>query len=188
MVLQRLRQKIDDLYDQFYDILEKTDFSIPTFLAFGAVFQLLSIAYLPPTLSTSLPLLWLGWRLARSTLASRDVFRTSFTDVVRGVHTTKLPESSDGVVVFILGARLNQCVNLLFLTHPCRLINMRFTVRLASLRLVPLPWMSYSKICGARLRRIVRNMAVGPPLPIFVTLLTTSRSRENGNLSRHLGQ
>jgi hypothetical protein len=110
MVFQRIRQEAIDFYDQFYDILEKTDFSIPTFLAFGAVFQLLCTAYLPARISAALPLLWLGWRFARSTIASLDVFKSSFTDVVPGLHTVKLPEASDGVVVFILGARLNQCV------------------------------------------------------------------------------
>jgi hypothetical protein len=111
MVFGRIRREIDDLYDQFYDIIEKSDFSIPTFLAFGAVFQLLSIAYLPTLLSTDLPLLWLGWRFLKSLIESRDVFNSSFTDVVCGKHIVKLPEPSDGIVIFVLGARLNQCVS-----------------------------------------------------------------------------
>ena len=113
MAFQTLKKEVKDFYDQFYDILEKSDFSIPTFLAFGAVLQLLCLAYLPSCLSASLPLLWLGYRLARSIFASRDVFRTSFTDVKLGKYTTRLPSSSDGVVVFVLGARLNQFVLLL---------------------------------------------------------------------------
>ncbi|TVY86774.1 Monooxygenase [Lachnellula willkommii] len=107
MAFQTLRKETKEIYDQFYDILEKTDFSILTFLAFGAALQLLSLAYLPRRLSTSLPLLWLGYRLLRSIVGSRDVFRTSFTDVKLGKYTTNLPGPSDGVVVFVLGARLN---------------------------------------------------------------------------------
>ena len=107
MVVQRIKKEAQDLYEQFYDILEKTDFSIPTFLAFGGVFQLLSLAYLPSHISVLLPLLWLGWRLTKSTFDSRNVFETSFTDVKRGKHITSLPDTADGVVVFVLGARFN---------------------------------------------------------------------------------
>ena len=83
---------------------------MPTFLAFDAVLQLLSLAYLPPRLSAALPLMWLGYRLLSSALDSRNVFKTSFTDVKRGQYTARLPDPSDGVVVFVLGARLNQYV------------------------------------------------------------------------------
>lgn len=107
MAFERIKKEAQDLYDQFYDILEKTDFSIPTFLAFGAVFQLLSLAYLPSRISALPPLLWLGWRLTKSAFDSRSVFETSFTDVKRGKHITRLPDTADGVVVFVLGARLN---------------------------------------------------------------------------------
>jgi hypothetical protein len=107
MVFQRIKKEAQFLYEQFYDILEKTDFSIPTFLAFGGVLQLLSFAYLPSRISALLPLLWLGWRLTKSAFDSRNVFETSFTDVQRGKHITSLPDTADGVVVFVLGARLN---------------------------------------------------------------------------------
>jgi hypothetical protein len=110
MVLETLKEAAQGFYAQFYDILEKTDFSIPTFLAFGATFQLLSLAYLPSYLSTAPPLLWLGYRLIKSSVASRTVFKTSFTDVLQGKYVTNLSSSSDGVVVFVLGARLNQFV------------------------------------------------------------------------------
>ena len=113
MAFQILRKEVKEFYDQFYDILEKSDFSIPTFLAFGAALQLLSLVYLPLHLSISLPLFWLGYRLVRSTFASSDVFRTSFTDVMLGRYTAQLPNPSDGVVIFVLGARLNQFVLLL---------------------------------------------------------------------------
>ncbi|KUJ13870.1 uncharacterized protein LY89DRAFT_784721 [Mollisia scopiformis] len=104
MAFPTFRKACKDFHDQFYDIPEKTDFSIPTFLAFRAVFRLLSLVYLPPLLSTSLPLAWLGYRFLRSIIDSRDVFKTSFTDIVKGRHTARVP---DGVVVFVLGARLN---------------------------------------------------------------------------------
>lgn len=110
MPFVHIRREIEKVYDQFYDILEKSDFSIPTFLAFGAVLQLIGIAYLPSRLSTLPPLLWLGWRFSKSLFESRDVFHSSFTDVARGKYTTRLPESSDGIVLFVLAARLNQSV------------------------------------------------------------------------------
>ncbi|CAG8981025.1 hypothetical protein HYALB_00013284 [Hymenoscyphus albidus] len=107
MAFRTIQREAIEIYEQFYDILEKSDFSIPTFLAFGAALQLLSYAYLPPRLSAALPLLWPGYRLVRSGIGSRDVFKTFFTDVVLGKHSTKLPNSPNGVVVFVLGARLN---------------------------------------------------------------------------------
>lgn len=110
MAFRALLQGAQDLHAQFHDILEKTDFSLPTFLAFGAALQLLIQAYLPLRLSATLPLLWLAYCLVKSAYDSRDVFRSSFTDVKRGRFTTRLPEAADGVVVFVLGARLNQCV------------------------------------------------------------------------------
>lgn len=109
-MLKRVRKAIREIHDQFYDLLEKSDFSIITFLAFGAAFQLLSNIYLPPRVSALLPLLWLGWRLCKSIVDSRDVYKSSFTDMVHGKSTTKLPETSDGIVLFVLGARLNQSV------------------------------------------------------------------------------
>jgi len=107
MVFQRIKREAQFLYEQFYDILEKTDFSIPTFLAFGGVLQLLSFAYLPSRIRALLPLLWLGWRLTKSAFDSRNVFETSSTSVQRGKHLISLPDTADGVVVFVLGARLN---------------------------------------------------------------------------------
>ncbi|KAF2248048.1 hypothetical protein BU26DRAFT_595898 [Trematosphaeria pertusa] len=107
MAFRALLQGAQDLHAQFHDILEKTDFSLPTFLAFGAALQLLIQAYLPLRLSATLPLLWLAYCLVKSAYDSRDVFRSSFTDVKRGRFTTRLPEAADGVVVFVLGARLN---------------------------------------------------------------------------------
>lgn len=65
MAFQNFKKEAIDIYEQFYDILEKSDFSIATFLAFGAALQLLSFKYLPPALSTALPLFWLGYCLVK---------------------------------------------------------------------------------------------------------------------------
>ena len=100
-------------------LLEVTDFSIPTWLAFGATFQLLSQSYLlSPNLSYWLPLLYLLYRISKTILIDcRRIFSGCFTDVVLGRWSARLPEpdsdvgrTADGVVMFLLGARINQSV------------------------------------------------------------------------------
>ena len=103
------------------DLLEVPDFSIPTWLAFGAGLQLLSLRWLPSDLSYWLPLLYLLFRVARVSVDCQRVFTGTFTNVISGRWTAALPEpedssivtaTSDGVVMFLLGARINQSVSL----------------------------------------------------------------------------
>ena len=110
--------------DDYGDLLEVPDFSIPTWLAFGAGLQLLSLRWLPPNLSYWLPLLYLGFRVARVSVDCQRIFTGTFTSVISGRWTAALPEpedasavtaTSDGVVMFLLGARINQSVHFFFL-------------------------------------------------------------------------
>lgn len=107
--------------NDFGDLLEVTDFSIATWLAFGAGLQLLSQSWLPSGLSYWLPLLYLMYRIARLYIDCRRIFTGTFTNVMFGRWSATLPEpedplavtaTSDGVVMFLLGARINQCVPL----------------------------------------------------------------------------
>ena len=107
--------------NDFGDLLEVTDFSIATWLAFGAGLQLLSQSWLPSGLSYWLPLLYLAYRIARVSIDCRRILTGTFTDIFSGRWSATLPEpedpsavtpTSDGVVMFLLGARINQLVSL----------------------------------------------------------------------------
>ena len=115
------------LYDNFKkdygNLLEVTDFSIITWLAFGASLQLLSQSWLPSRLSLWLPLFYLFYRIARASIDCTRIFSGTFTNVKFGRWTATLQEpedpsaitvTSDGVVMFLLGARINQSVPLFY--------------------------------------------------------------------------
>lgn len=104
------------------ELLEVTDFSIATWLAFGAGFQILTQAWLPYGLRYWLPLWYIIYRVGKVTIDCRRVFTGTFTNVKFGRWSATLPEpdeasavtaTSDGVVMFLLGARINQSVSLL---------------------------------------------------------------------------
>ena len=88
------------------------DFSIPTWLALGASFHILLVTFLPFRLSILLPFSWLLYRLCQSIISTRGIFKTSFTELNRGRWVGNIPdaagEDTNGVVCFVLGARLNQ--------------------------------------------------------------------------------
>jgi hypothetical protein len=113
-----LRALYSNFKDDFGDLLEVTDFSIATWLAFGASLQLLSQSWLTPSLAYWLPLLYLLYRIARVAIDCRRIFTGTFTSVVFGRWSATLPEpdnpskTADGVVMFLLGARINQFVPL----------------------------------------------------------------------------
>jgi hypothetical protein len=99
---------------------EVTAFSIPSWLAIGASVQLLSQSWLPAGMGYWLPLLYIVYRAARVCVDSSRIFKSTFTDVKFGGWTAKLPEpedpsavtdTSDGVVMFLLGTRINQLVH-----------------------------------------------------------------------------
>lgn len=114
---------IRDWYSQLEeilgDVLEHQDFSMQTWLALGAAFQLFALAWLPSRLSFWIPLAWLAYRLLRTALDSWNPRRSKlWAPIRRGRWMGQLPvpenpseatETSDGVVMFLLGARLNQC-------------------------------------------------------------------------------
>lgn len=123
-----LRAFYENFKNDFGDLLEVTDFSVATWLAFGAALQLLSQSWLPSGLSYWLPLLYLIYRVTRLSVDCRRIFTGTFTNVMFGRWSATLPEpedpaavtaTSDGVVMFLLGARINQFVPLL--TPPRRL-------------------------------------------------------------------
>ena len=106
--------------DDYGDLLEVTDFSIATWLAFGACLQLLTQSWLSPQTSYLIPLFYLIYRVARVSIDCRRIFTGTFTNVVFGRWSATLPEpedpttvtaTSDGVVMFLLGARINQFVS-----------------------------------------------------------------------------
>lgn len=105
--------------NDFGNLLEVTDFSIATWLALGAGLQLLSLLWLPSGLSHWLPLLYLIYRIARVSINCGRIFTGTFTNLKFGRWSATLPEpvdvtaTSDGVVMFLLGARINQFVPLL---------------------------------------------------------------------------
>lgn len=114
--------------DNYGDLLEVTDFSIVTWLALGAGLQLLSQSWLPSGLSYWLPLLYLIYRITRVSIDCLRVFTGTFTDVVFGRWSATLPEpedpsavtaTSDGVVMFLLGARINQFVPQFVAAEAC---------------------------------------------------------------------
>lgn len=117
-----LRALYVNFKNDYGDLLEVTDFSIATWLAFGACLQLLSQSWLPSGLSYWLPLTYVLYRIARVSIDCRRIFTGTFTNVVFGRWSATLPEpedlsavtaTSDGVVMFLLGARINQFVTLL---------------------------------------------------------------------------
>lgn len=107
--------------NDYGDLLEVTDFSITTWLVFGATLQLFSQSWLPHGLSSWLPLLYLVYRIAKVSVDCNRIFSGTFTNLKFGRWSATLPEpegpsavtaTSDGVVVFLLGARINQFVPL----------------------------------------------------------------------------
>lgn len=103
-----IRKVFTDFYDQYYDIIELSDFSIPTFFALGAVFQLTALAFCGPRIGAILPVGWLVSRLVKAVIATRGLEKNGFGNYRKGKFVPKLPVEANGVVVFIIGARMNQ--------------------------------------------------------------------------------
>ncbi|EPE36452.1 hypothetical protein GLAREA_05790 [Glarea lozoyensis ATCC 20868] len=102
--------------DDFGDLLETTDFSVATWLALGAGLQLLSQTLMPMNLAFWLPLIYLLQLVIRVWIACRNIFTGSFKGIRFGRWSTQFSEpsegskktaTSDGVVMFLLGARIN---------------------------------------------------------------------------------
>ena len=102
------------------ELLEPNDFKTSTWMAMGACLLLLSQYYLPSGLSNALPLVYLLYRIARMIIDTFGLHTFSYTSLVRGRWTATLGEpdasadlngGSDGIVMFVLGARINQSVS-----------------------------------------------------------------------------
>lgn len=85
-------------------------------------FQILTQAWLPYGLRYWLPLWYIIYRVGKVTIGCRRIFTGTFTNVKLGRWSATLPgpdeasavtATSDGVVMFLLGARINQSVSLL---------------------------------------------------------------------------
>ena len=112
-----VQQTIKDYHDQYYDIVELSDFSIPTFFAIGGIFQLAALALCGLRIGAIIPVAWLVFRLTKAVITSRGLGKTSFVEHKKGKHVVKLPGEMNGIVVFIIGARMNQYACLLFKTR-----------------------------------------------------------------------
>lgn len=66
------------------ELLEVTDFSIATWLAFGAGFQILTQAWLPYGLRYWLPLWYIIYHVGKVTIGCRRIFTGTFTNVKLG--------------------------------------------------------------------------------------------------------
>ncbi|KAL8702000.1 MAG: hypothetical protein Q9201_004622 [Fulgogasparrea decipioides] len=102
--------------DILNELLEPQDFKISTWMAFGATLLLLSQSFLPSSLSNLLPLLYLAGRMIKMVIDTLRLHTGSYTTMMRGRWVATLPESakplddssgSDGLVMFVLGARIN---------------------------------------------------------------------------------
>lgn len=107
------------LLDIVKELLEPNDFNISTWMAMGATIMLLLQCYLPASLGSSLPILYLIFRLVKMIIDSFRLHTGCFTNMMRGRWTATLSEPSDAgeanngsdcIVMFVLGARLNQSV------------------------------------------------------------------------------
>lgn len=103
---------IAEIKSGFRKLSETHYLSIPSWLAVGASLQLLSLVILPTKLSALIPILYLTYCIIKVTLDSRHVTGT-FKTVKQGRWTAELPEpeedvKNDGMVIFVLGARMNQ--------------------------------------------------------------------------------
>ena len=84
-----IRKLVAEFYDQYYDIIELSDFSIPTFLALGAVFQLVTLAFCGPRIGAILPVAWLVFRLVKAVIATRGLEEKSFGNPTFGVPSVE---------------------------------------------------------------------------------------------------
>lgn len=101
------------------ELFEPNDFNISTWMAMGSMVLLCSQLFLPCRLTTLIPIFFLGYRILNMVVDTLRLHTGSYTNMMRGRWTATLPEpkvpsrlnsGSDGIVMFILGARINQSV------------------------------------------------------------------------------
>jgi len=86
----------------------------------SAIFQLLSLNCFPSSISTLIPVSYLIYRALKIAADLQCMYTGVYTNVRLGRWTTEFPDSQDssgavkakGIVIFVLGARINQYVSL----------------------------------------------------------------------------
>lgn len=88
------------------------DFQMTTWLAMGAFIFAAMIHYLPFWVAIQLPILLLGVRTIKTVFIAKGLMSAPPSDTLSGRYTTRIPDSNGetqkGVLVFVLGARINQ--------------------------------------------------------------------------------
>lgn len=112
------------------ELTEPHDFNISTYMAVGALLLQASQLSLPSNLSTSLPLAFLTFRFFKMLFDWLRLHTGSYTSLMRGRWMATLPgreeakqgagTGSDGVVLFLLGARINQSAFPTRVTTACQ--------------------------------------------------------------------
>ena len=106
------------------ELLEPNDFNISTWMAMGACVMFLGQRFLPHVLGSWVPFAYLGYRFVKMIVDTARLHTGSYTSLITGRWTATLsaPDESgvmdnsrQGVVLFILGARINQYVTALTL-------------------------------------------------------------------------
>jgi len=115
------------LKDTLNELLEPNDFKISTWMAMGAALLVIGQSYLHFGWIKMLPFSYLFYRTAKMILDTLRLHTGSYTTLMRGRWTATLPEpgiapnansGADGLVMFVLGARINQSVPLVA-SHSC---------------------------------------------------------------------
>lgn len=88
------------------------DFQMTTWLAMGALIFAVMVHYLAFWVAIQFPILLLSIRIVKTMLISKGVISAPPSNTLPGRYTTQIPESKGekqkGVVMFVLGARINQ--------------------------------------------------------------------------------
>lgn len=109
------------LKDIFNELLEPNDFEISTWMAMGVALLVIGQSYLHLSWIKELPFSYLIYRIAKMVYDTLRLHNASYTTLMRGRWTATLPEpeiassvnsGSDGLIMFVLGARINQSVSL----------------------------------------------------------------------------
>jgi hypothetical protein len=104
---------LHEITHAFHELAEVHFLSIPTWLVVGAALQLIASACLPARLSSLPCIIYLAGLAIKIMLHSRHIFTFGSSNIKQGRWTAELPVSGgnskdDGMVMFVLGARMNQ--------------------------------------------------------------------------------
>lgn len=104
---------LSDFLNITRELLEPNDFSSLTWMATGAAISLMAQYCLPFNLGGLLPVLYLGFRIVKTIIDVFQLHITCFTNIKHGrwsatLNDSGIDNSSHGIAIFVLGARLNQ--------------------------------------------------------------------------------